>query len=765
MTESARIMIVEDEGIIARDLELTLRRLGYTVSSVVDNARSAIDDVARLRPDLVLMDIVLRGEMDGIDAANLIRFSHNVPVVYLTAYADEALIDRAKLTEPIGYILKPYEANELRASIELALYQYRTGRQRAETRIRSMLESAPDGMLLARADGTIELVNRSLVAMFGYTPDELVGAPVELLIPEGARARHAAHRAAYAAAPRSRPMGGGVELSGRRKDGTELPVDISLSNIEGVEGQHVMAIVRDISERRKAEASLHEERERFRTTFELAAVGIGHVGLDGRWIVVNPRLAALLGRDDLVGVAVSSLVHPDDRTATPTLESVVRGEVAMLSAVRRLRHSSGGLVWTHLSASLVRDPAGTPLYAILVVEDITERKRGEHNLNEQQKMNAIGRLAAGVAHDLNNILTTVTCLVDLMDERHRDDPEHRGDVAELRSASARAATLTGQLLAFGRRQMLSPRVIDLNDIVAGMEQMLRRLLPEHVRLTLVLAPDLAKTHADPAQIEQILMNLCVNARDAMPQGGSITIETANVELDAARVLLHGASTSGPHALLSVSDTGSGMDAETRAHLFEPFFTTKPQGKGTGLGLATVYGIVKQSGGCISVYSEVGAGSTFKVFLPATSALAEVRESVLPPRARRRGWETVLLVEDEPTVHAIGARILRAAGYTVLVARHGKEALDVALAHEGEIHLLFTDAVMPEMGGKELSERLCALRPGLRVLYSSGYTDTSIVLNGVIDADVAFLPKPYTAAALTDKVREVLDGPAPAKPAA
>ena len=724
----------------------------------MDNARAAVAEAERLRPDLVLMDIVLRGELDGIDAANLIRFNHNVPVVYLTAYADQALIDRAKLTEPIGYILKPYEEAELRASIELALYQYRSGRQRVEARIRSMLESAPDGILLTRPDGTIEQVNRNLVETFGYSPEELVGAPVELLIPDHVRAHHAGHRAAYSANPHRRPMGLGLELFGRRKDGTAVPIDISLSQIEGSEGPHVMAIVRDVSERRRSEARLHEERERFRATFELAAVGIGHVGLDGAWLVVNPRLAALLGRDDLVGATVTSVLHLDDRTATPTLESVLRGELAVLSAERRLLHASGGVVWAHLSASLVRDPAGTPLYSILVIEDITERKRGEHSLREQQKMNAIGRLAGGVAHDLNNILTTVTCLVDLMSERHQNDPEHLTDIAELRRASERAAGLTSQLLAFGRRQMLSPRVIDLNSIITGMERMLRRLLPEHVMLTLVLAPRLGRTHADPTQTEQILLNLCVNARDAMPRGGAITIETANVDLDAARVLLHGASTSGPHVMLSVSDTGTGMDAETRAHLFEPFFTTKEVGKGTGLGLATVYGIVKQSGGCISVYSEVGSGSTFKVYLPVTSAPVESRPSALPPRARRRGWETVLLVEDEPTVQAIGVRILRAAGYVVLAATHGKEALAVAEAHDGEIHLLFTDVVMPEMGGRDLSEHLRALRPGLRVLFSSGYTDSAVVHHGVIDADVAFLPKPYTAVTLTEKIREVLDAP-------
>ena len=378
----------------------------------------------------------------------------------------------------------------------------------------------------------------------------------------------------------------------------------------------------------------------------------------------------------------------------------------------------------------------------------------ERQLLQAQKMEAVGRLAGGIAHDFNNILTAIIGYADLLGEDPATSPDARADLDEIRRAAQRAAALTRQLLAFSRQQVLEPRVFDLNGLVANLEKMLRRLIGEDVELRTALHPDLGPVRADPGQIEQVLVNLVVNARDAMPQGGKITIETDAVELDETYASQHVSVVPGSYTMLAVSDTGSGMDEATRAKIFEPFFTTKAPGQGTGLGLSTVYGIVKQSGGNIWVYSEVGRGTTFKIYLPRVTAAAEAApEPVVATDPG--GHETILLVEDSEGVHNLAVRVLRARGYTVLTAHSGAEAETVARTHQGPIHLLLTDVVLPQVGGPELAKRLAAQRPQLKVLFMSGYTDNSIVHHGVLAAGVSYLQKPFTPEGLARRVREVL----------
>jgi signal transduction histidine kinase len=402
--------------------------------------------------------------------------------------------------------------------------------------------------------------------------------------------------------------------------------------------------------------------------------------------------------------------------------------------------------------------AGRPA-ALAIARDITQRKSLEAQLRQAQKMEAVGLLAGGVAHDFNNLLTVILGSADLLlDTLGRDRPE-RGEAEEIRKAGLRAADLTRQLLAFSRQQVLAPQVLDLNEVVATMDKILRRVIGEDIDLRTVPSRDLRAVRADPGQLEQVVVNLAVNARDAMPTGGTLTIETANVELDEAYAREHAAVLKpGHYVMLAVSDTGVGMDAETQARIFEPFFTTKPKGKGTGLGLATVYGIVKQSGGYIWVYSEPGHGTSFKVYLPhVTEAAGPVGQSPVPP-VSVRGSETVLLVEDEEMVRNLVQKVLRANGYTVIVAASGSEAEQVAAQHAGRIHLLMTDVVLPGLNGRQVAQFLSAVRPGIRVLYLSGYTNDAIVHHGVLEPDVAFLQKPFTPAVLGRKVREVLDNP-------
>jgi len=376
---------------------------------------------------------------------------------------------------------------------------------------------------------------------------------------------------------------------------------------------------------------------------------------------------------------------------------------------------------------------------------------------QSQKMEAVGRLAGGVAHDFNNLLTVITSYSDLLLEDLAPGDAKRDDLEQVRKAADGAAALTRQLLAFSRQQVVEPRVVSLNTVVEGLQKILRRVIGEDIEVTIALAPDLESVRADVGQLEQVLMNLVVNARDAMPTGGRLTVETANVEHDPEYARDREAAAVRRFAMLAVTDTGCGMDEATKARIFEPFFTTKETGKGTGLGLATVYGIVKQAGGFIWVYSEPGQGTSFKIYLPAVDATAE-RTTAAATTPAPRGTETVLLVEDAAAVRAVTKQILERQGYTVLEAPDGEAGLRLAQRHRGVIHLLLTDVVMPRVGGRELAEQLARLRPDVKVLYASGYTDDSVVRHGILESGTAYLQKPFSPESLARKVRDVLDAP-------
>jgi len=525
---------------------------------------------------------------------------------------------------------------------------------------------------------------------------------------------------------------------------------------EGGRSTGSIGMLQDVTDRRQTEETL----SRFATILEATTDVVGMAHPDGQVLYLNRAGRRLLGfgeHEDLSAVSVQDL-HPAwaaARLREQALPAAIRegawtGETSLLSRDGEEIPVSQ-VVLAHKSES------GDVRFLSTIARDISERLKLEEQLRRAQRLEAVGRLAGGIAHDFNNMLVVINGYSDLIARRVADD-EVRADVREIRRAGERAATLTRQLLAFSRQQVLRPRVLSLNDVVRGVEAMLRALIGDDIVLVTALAPALGSVLADPGQLEQIVVNLAVNARDAMPGGGTLLIETAEVSFGADQVRqLPGMQAGRDYVRLRVRDSGIGMDAQTRERLFEPFFTTKPLGEGTGLGLAMVLGIVEQSGGHLDVTSSPGAGSTFDLYLPRSLAAAEPISAGAPPTGPpAAGWETVLLVEDDPNVRAATRRFLEDAGHQVLEAADGGEALEVLERYPGDVHLVITDVVMPGMSGRDLVERLARLRPRLRTLYISGYADSQLARRQLAERDVALLQKPFTAETLTRKVRDILN---------
>ena len=510
---------------------------------------------------------------------------------------------------------------------------------------------------------------------------------------------------------------------------------------------------------KQAHAELQASEKKYRDIYENAPEGIFQTSFEGRFLSANPAMARILGYSspedllaDATNIRQQLYVHPEQRDVFIKLlkhqEAIVGYELQFYKKDRQL-------VWVSISARVVRGDTGQPLFLEGFLTDISERKRLEEQLRQAAKMEAIGNLVGGVAHDFNNLMTAVIGYSDLLLSLLPSDDPSRKPMGLIRKAGLSAAALTQRLLAFSRKQVLQPLVMDLNATVTGTEKMLQRMIGEDIDLSAQLDPSLRPVLADAGQIEQVIMNLAVNARDAMPQGGKLSIETANAVLDEAYCREHIGVHPGPYVLLAVSDTGIGMDTETLSHMFEPFFTTKARDKGTGLGLATVYGIVKQSCGHIYVYSEPGRGTTFKVYLPVADK-AFVEPAALPKEKEVKGMGTIMVVEDNATVRELAVAILEEHGYTVLTADCGRACLRQLIDYQGPLDLLLTDVVMPDLNGKALAQKLAERHPGLKVLFMSGYTDNVILRHGVLDQGIHFIQKPFTVHALAVKVREILE---------
>jgi two-component system, cell cycle sensor histidine kinase and response regulator CckA len=504
---------------------------------------------------------------------------------------------------------------------------------------------------------------------------------------------------------------------------------------------------------------LIEREQLFRLISENAADMIAVVDSSGKRLYNSPAYERILGytQEELASTSALEQVHPDDRAKVEEAAREARAGGVGRGIEYRMRHKNGTWRQMESTANTVRNAQGKVESLIIVNRDITDRRHLEEQFRQAQKMEAVGRLSGGVAHDFNNLLGVIIGYAEFLQERLEASDPLRASVEEILKAGKRAASLTRQLLAFSRQQVLDPKVLDLRVAVTDMEKLLRRLIGEDIELTTAIDPQLGKVKADQGQLEQVIMNLAVNARDAMPQGGKVTIQLENTVLDQDYVRRYPYPVQpGPYVLLMVTDTGVGMDAETKARAFEPFFTTKEKGKGTGLGLSTVYGVVKQSGGYIDVESAPGAGTTFKIFLPRVHEEISAERQHADASATARGNETILIAEDETSLRTLTSATLELNGYKVLQAKDGLEALEVSRNHEGPIDLLLTDIVMPGMGGRALAEELGRERKDMRIVYMSGYTGQAVGSQGPVEPGSFYLHKPFTRQALTQKIREALD---------
>ena len=646
-----------------------------------------------------------------------------------------------------------------------------------------LLEALPDAVVAVDRDGTIVQVNSQAQELFGYEREELIGKKVEMLVPESHRQQHHHHREGFSKAPKTRRMGANLDLYGRRRNGSEFPVEISLSPISTDQGRLVLSAIRDMSDRKKISEELRRVNEELhrRTAEQLGEYQARLVSIidSSEDAILSKDLNGIItswnrGAERIYGYAPEEVVGKNVFLLTPSdrpdeipeiLEKIARGEKVEHHESARVT-KDGRRLDVSISVSPLRNAAGAIVGASAIARDITAQKRSEAQLRQAQKMEAIGRLAGGVAHDFNNILGIINACAEFLRDRIDPTAEPSLYVENIRKAIERGRSLTKQMLAFSRAASVQPRVFDLNERLRDITKLLRPLMGDDVEILIVPKTKSAIIDADPGQFDQIVVNLAVNARDAMPRGGKFILETSVVKLDRTvterqqslgqQSMGQQAMTAGNYVLLAVSDTGTGMDGATVSRIFEPFFTTKEPGKGTGLGLATVYGIVRQSAGNILVYSEPGHGTTFKIYLPnAEHKIGVASKPEIETVSPKRHGSTILLVEDDEIMRGLTRQLLEEHGYTVVEADDGRSALEWVESHADPVDLVLTDVVMRRMSGPEMVEHLSASNPTLKVVYMSGYTGELMANRDVLKPGVTLLEKPFSRTALLNTIHTTL----------
>jgi two-component system, cell cycle sensor histidine kinase and response regulator CckA len=766
MSKILRVLYVEDSERDAELLTRELSRAGYDPRCERVETAAAMKAALESQDwDVILCDYSMP-HFDGLSAVALLKeMGLDIPLIIISGTVGEAVAVQAMHAGALDYLMKDDMAR-LGSTIERSIHEVRNLRARrraeeqllvSEQRLHRALASSPAVIYTLETDGFFPTwISENIVSVLGYEAEEC-------LAPSWWNQRVHGEDRERELAGLSELLSSGHRVSHYRflrKDGAYRWVRDEQRVLRNERGEPVEIVGAwvDVTRQRHADEALLEANQALQSLVQTSPLAILALDLEGNVKSWNSAAERIFDWSEKDVIGRRNPIVPEDRLEeSHNFLDITRkgGTFTGFETVRIKKDRS--VIDVSLSAAPLIDGKGNVHGSVVVIADITERKLLEEQFRQSQKMEAIGRLAGGVAHDFNNLLTAIIGYSQMALARLPPGDPMRKDIGEIEKAGHRAAGLTSQLLAFSRRQVIQPKVLDLNAVVVEVSKLLNRLIGEDVELKTSLDPETGFVKADRGQIEQIIVNLAINSRDAMPGGGRLTVETANVDLDESYAAEHVDARAGPHVMLAISDNGSGIDKETRLHIFEPFFTTKEQGKGTGLGLSTVYGIVKQNGGHIGLYSEPGRGTTFKVYLPRIEEAAGRRDSGELQTECPDGVETILLVEDEDSVRKLTRKILEASGYTVLEASSGDETHLICENHQGPIHLLLTDVVMLGPSGREVAENLAPSRPDMKVLYMSGYTDDAIVHHGVLDEDTPFLPKPFTRASLLRKVRDVLDG--------
>jgi PAS domain S-box-containing protein len=761
-----RILILEDVPMDAELVEYELERARIPFLSLrVDSREGFLAGLEEFDPDLILSDYTLP-RFDGMTALSLAKErAPSIPFLIVTGSVNEETAVGCMKAGATDYLLKSNLAR-IGPAIEAALERSRAQAQKfqaeaalaaSEKRFRSLVQNSSDLVTILAPDGAILYASDSAERIVGYAPKDLVGNSLLSYLDGGGVLTV---RGLLQNGNGTSNGGGPVEFCLRRADGSPVWLEAVGTNLlTDATIRGIVLNARDVSERKRADQELRESEERYRDLFDNASDLVYMAAPDGSLLYVNQAWQHGTGYNEaeIGSIELLDLVHPDSRAYyTRVLERVLKGErLDHVELVFVPKNGTPITVEGNLSCTF-KD--GQPSVVRGIFRDVTERKRVEEHLRRAERMQAAGKLAGGVAHEVNNMMTGVIGFSEFLLRSLEDGDERRSDVEEIIKAGTRAADVTRQLLAFTRQQFLQPQVLDVNAVVNDMEKMLRRSIGEDHALEFRLSPDAGHLRADRGQLEQVLINLVLNARDAIAHDGQVTIQTAPALWDEVYAQRHGGVDLplGSYVMLAVSDTGCGMDQEVQARIFEPFFTTKAVGQGTGLGLSTVYGIVKQSGGYVWVYSEPGKGSVFKIYLPAAPAEEFAQPPREEPEAPQGGSETIMVIEDEDVVRNLASRGLRDHGYSVVEARNGVQALGFIKQHPGTVDLVVSDVVMPEMGGREFGQRLAQIEPGLPVLYMSGYTGEDVVQRGLLDPGAPFQQKPFTPVSLAIKIRAMLD---------
>ncbi len=762
--KTLNVLMVEH---VLPDAELSLqelKRAGFKVrADLVQTPEEFAERLQAHSYDIILADYRLP-DWTGLEALVTLRqLGKEIPFVLVTGtLGEEAAVECLKQGVD-DYVLKDRLARLTvavhRALEEKALREERAGAERAlresEAGFRLLFANNPLPMWVYDTESLQCLqVNEAAIADYGYSREEFLGMRLsDVLSPEDIP------RLLQEVTEQQEMVRFGLSWRHRLKDGRIIDAEIASHTLDFAGRRAALVVALDVTERKRAEEALRESEARYRELVKNAIYGISRISRGGRFLYVNPALVAMLGygsEEEVLSLNLATDICRDPVAPTRLLEQITAQDRIEWVEVEWKR-KDGSPILVRMSGRTVRDAQGQVAYFEGIAEDVTERRALEKQLRQVQKFKAIGQLAGGIAHDFNNVIGAILGWAELGEDQTPADSPLRSHFKKIKEQAERAAALTRQLLAFARRQILEPQNIHLNQTIAELLSLLEKVIGKDIELKTVLAPNLCGIRADPTQVEQVLMNLCLNARDAMPHGGQLLIGTQNAEMDEEYCRRHAHARPGDYVLLSVSDTGVGMDAATLEHIFEPFFTTKEVGKGTGLGLATVYGVVKQHGGFVYVYSEPGRGTTFRVYWPVSAGAPARDDRKGKTRAEPvRGGETILLAEDHDGVREMARVTLEGLGYRVVLAGDGEEALRLFDAHRDAIALVLLDVVMPKLGGPEVYARMCAAKPGLAVVFTTGYSAEMGALSEVVEKGIPVLQKPYTPALLGSKVREVLD---------